>query len=252
MSQIKTALFFLTLLMGGLQPVQAREVALRVVTEELPPYNMTISGKLTGFSTEVVEAVLVQAGLNGAFQSMPWARAYETALHDENVLIYSIARTPQRDGLFKWVGVIAPAQWGLFSDRTRNISLNALEDARRYQIATVHGDVGEQYLQSRGFSVGLNLQSSNTYAQNYQKLKRGRVDLWVANAVMAKYLARQAGEPFDDTVTQVYPLTDIGRNEGLYMAFSARTPDEVVARAREGFEQIKRNGIYEALKKKWL
>lgn len=252
MSQIKTALFFLTLLMGGLQPVQAHKVALRVVTEELPPYNMTISGKLTGFSTEVVEAVLAQAGLNGAFQSMPWARAYETALHDENVLIYSIARIPQRDLLFKWVGVIAPAEWGLFSTRARDIPLHTLEEARPYQIATVHGDVGEQYLQSRGFSIGLNLQSNNTYEQNYQKLKRGRVDLWMANAVMAKYLARQAGENWSDVMTLAYPLTDFGRNEGLHMAFSNQTSDEIVARAREGLEQIKRNGIYEALKKKWL
>ncbi|GGM12307.1 hypothetical protein GCM10009425_24090 [Pseudomonas asuensis] len=252
MSQIKTVLFLLTLLIGGLQPLHAEEVSLRVVTEELPPYNMTVSGKLTGFSTEVVEAVLAQAGLKGTFQSMPWARAYDTALHDENVLIYSIARIPQRDLLFKWVGVIAPAEWGLFSTRARDISLRTLEEARSYQIATVLGDVGEQYLQSQGFSTGLNLQSSNTYEQNYRKLKHGRVDLWIANAVMGKYLARQAGEDWNDVMTLAYPLTDFGRNEGLYMAFSNQTSDEVVARAREGLEQIKRNGIYEALKKKWL
>ncbi len=51
----------------------------RVLTEEFPPYNYTEGGKITGLGTEVVEAVLQQLGLQGQFQSLPWARAYETA-----------------------------------------------------------------------------------------------------------------------------------------------------------------------------
>lgn len=40
-------------------PLTAHALApLRVVTEELAPYNMTVGGKVTGLSTEVVEAVL--------------------------------------------------------------------------------------------------------------------------------------------------------------------------------------------------
>jgi polar amino acid transport system substrate-binding protein len=252
MSQIKTALCVLMFVINGLQPLHAAEAPLRVVTEELPPYNMTIDGRLTGFSTEVVEAVLVQTGLKASFHSMPWARAYETALSDSNVLIYSIARLSMRESLFKWVGVIAPADWGLFSAKNRTIALRTLEDARAYQIATVNGEAGEQYLQARGFSVGLNLQPSNTYEQNYQKLKHGRVDLWIANTVMAKYLARQAGEDPAEVIKQAYPLTDFARNEGLYMAFSVHTSDTLVERFRLGLEQIKQNGVYEALEKKWL
>lgn len=85
---------------------------IRIVTEELPPYNMTQDGQITGMSTEVVQAVLKEVGMSAPIQSMPWARAYDIALNSENTLIYSITRTRQRENLFKWVGDIAPVHWG--------------------------------------------------------------------------------------------------------------------------------------------
>ncbi len=71
----------------------AAEAPLRIVTEELPPYNMTQNGRMTGMSTEVVQAVLKEVGMDAPIHSMPWARAYELALNESNVLIYSIVRT---------------------------------------------------------------------------------------------------------------------------------------------------------------
>lgn len=226
--------------------------ALTVVTEELPPYNMTVDGKLTGMATEVVEAVLAEAGDQARIQSMPWARAYDIALNSENVLIYSIARTPKREALFKWVGVIAPTQWYLFSLPGTHFDLKSLDDARRYQIATVKEDVGEQYLVDKGFVIGQNLQSSNKYEHNYEKLKAGRVDLWISNELNAHYLVRQAsGNPEESAVPQL-SLKDLGGADGLCMAFSRSTPDEVVERFRKALVRIKADGRYDAIAAKWL
>jgi polar amino acid transport system substrate-binding protein len=82
----------------------ARAETLKVLTEEFPPYNYTENGRITGFSTAVVQAVLKEAQLQGDFQSLPWARAYETAQTSDSVLIYSIARNPQREKLFSGSG----------------------------------------------------------------------------------------------------------------------------------------------------
>lgn len=226
--------------------------AITVVTEELPPYNMTVDGKLTGMATEVVEAVLAESGEQARIQSMPWARAYDIALNSENVLIYSIARTPQREALFKWVGVIAPTHWYLFSLPGTHFDLKSLDDARHYQIATVKEDVGEQYLIDKGFVIGQNLQSSNRYEHNYEKLKAGRVDLWVSNELNAHYLVREAsGNPEEFAVPQL-SLDDLGGANGLYMAFSRNTPDELVERVRKALAHIKADGRYDAIATKWL
>lgn len=239
----------IALLLGG---QLASAAGITVVTEELPPYNMTVDGKLTGMGTEVVEAVLKEAGEEARIQSMPWARAYDIALNAENVLIYSIARTPQRETLFKWVGIIAPTRWFLFSLPGTHFDLNSLEDARRYQIATVKEDVGEQYLIDNGFAIGRNLQSSNRYEHNYNKLKAGRVDLWISNELNAHYLVRKASGNPDEAAVPQLKLDDLGGANGLCMAFSRNTPDDVVERFKQALERVREDGRYDAIVAKWL
>ncbi|OGB52642.1 MAG: amino acid ABC transporter substrate-binding protein [Burkholderiales bacterium RIFOXYC12_FULL_60_6] len=224
---------------------------LTVLTEEFPPYNYTDHGQLTGFSTEVVRAVLQEAKIDGLIQSQPWARAYETAKDANSVLIYSIARTVQREKLFKWVGVIAPTQYYLFSLPQRKLQFTQLEQAKNYQIATVNEDVGEQFLISKGFQKGKNLQSSVKYELNYEKLKLGRVDLWIMTELVAAYLSRQAGDEPAQTLASSYAIPELS-DDGLYMAFGTKTPDALVERLRKALATLKANGSYDALKKKWL
>ncbi len=225
---------------------------LRIVTEELPPYNMTRDGRLTGMSTEVVQAVLEAVGMQAEIRSMPWARAYDIALNDENVLIYSITRTAEREPLFKWVGVVAPMRWYLYARPDSGIRLTSLDDARQYQIATVMQDAGEQHLLAKGFKLGHNLQSSNKYEHNYEKLKLGRVDLWIANELNALHLARQGGEDPAKAMVPVLGLPELNAGGGLNMAFSPQTADAVVERFRQGLHTIRNNGTYAAIAKRWL
>jgi polar amino acid transport system substrate-binding protein len=227
-------------------------ITLQVVTEELPPYNMTVDGRLTGMSTEVVQAALKEAGLSATIQSMPWARAYDLALHDENVLIYSIARIAEREPLFQWVGAIAPTRWFIFASASRPIALRDLDDARPYQNGVVKEDVGEQYLTARGFRSGINLQSSNRRELNYEKLKSAHIDLWIANDLNAVWLARQAGDDPASTLMRALPLPDLGGDAGLYMAFSRNTPAPMVARVRQALQRLHDNGTYAAIARKWM
>lgn len=189
--------------------------------------------------------------MEGDFQSLPWARAYETASTRDSVLIYSIGRSPQREKLFKWVGVIAPTQYYLFSLAQRKLHLDRLDQAKTLQIATVNEDVGEQFLLSKGFVKGQNLQSSAKYELNYEKLKRGRVDLWITSELTAVYFARQAGDEPAQTLERSYSIAELS-SDGYYMAFGVQTPDALVERLSKALAIIKSNGTYDALKKKWL
>ena len=246
--------FLQALFLGGLLGYSLTALSgdsIKILTEEFPPYNFTENGKLTGFSTEVVEAVLKEIKAQGDFQSMPWARAYETTQTTENTLIYSIGRTKEREKLFKWVGVIAPADYYLFSWQGKNLKFDLLEDAKKYQTGTVNEDVGEQFLVANGFVKGKNLQSSVKYEFNYEKLKLGRVDLWIIGELTGYYLARQAGDDPVKVLFKAHHIAGLG-SDGYYMAFGVKTPDALVDRFRNGLETIKKNGTFDALKRKWL
>lgn len=254
-SQLNRLLMFVVLMLlvaGGSASAIAAQPPLRIVTEELPPYNMTQNGRVTGMSTEVVEAVLKEIGVQASIQPMPWARAYELALNESNVLIYSIARTPAREPLFHWVGPIAPTQWYIYSLADRPVKLDSLDDAHGHQIATVNQDVGEQYLVSKGFRIGEELQSSTKYEHNYRKLKVDHVELWISNELNALYLTRQNGEDPEKVLIRSLPLPELSSADGLNMAFSRNTPVQTVEKFRAGLEAIRRNGVYDAIARKWL
>ncbi|OQX02274.1 MAG: hypothetical protein BWK80_58225 [Desulfobacteraceae bacterium IS3] len=228
------------------------EEAITVVTEEYPPYNYTEGGKVKGVSTEVVEAVLKLTGIKAEIEVYPWPRTYHLALNNKNTLIYSITRMPQREELFKWVGRIAPAENYLFALKERtDIQISTLEDAKKYKIATVQNDVCELYLLSKGFEKRKNVRSDSTYPVNMEKLLGKLIDMWAIGELPAYSLLRGKGLDPSQTVRKVFLLEEIS-GEGLYMAFSKSTSDEIVEKFKTALEKIKKDGTYGAILKKYL
>jgi polar amino acid transport system substrate-binding protein len=222
------------------------------VTEENRPVNYWENGKVTGFSTEVVEAVLKEIDMPCSFHIMPWARAYATAQHGENVLIFSIMRTPEREHLFKWVGVVSPPDSSyLFALRGRKLKLASLRDALHYKIGTINGDAREQYLESKGFVKGLQLHGNAMPRTTYDKLKLGRVDLWAMSEMVAMDIVRRDGGDPEQVLERALHLAELGSG-GSYMAFGPRTDEALVERFRKGLDAVKQNGTFAALQKKWF
>ncbi|MFY7866360.1 substrate-binding periplasmic protein [Roseateles sp.] len=240
------------LLLAGLGLAAAPSMAvpsLRILTEEAPPFNYSENGIAQGLCTELVQAVLRELQISAPIEFLPWARAYDVAQHSGNVLIYSIARTEQREHLFKWVGLLTQTEYSLFALAKRALKLNQLSDALQLQTATVNADVAEQFLEERGFVRGRHLQSGSRNELNLEKLRLGRVDLWITADVMARYLARQTGQDFNRLLVKALALPEL--NVSYYMAFGPATPDERVALFRRGLEAIKKSGQYELIRRKW-
>jgi polar amino acid transport system substrate-binding protein len=225
---------------------------IEAVTEEMAPYNMTENGQVTGFSTEIVRAVMKEAGIEAPIQVMPWARAYDQAISVPNVLIYSIARTPDREHLFEWIGPVAPTSWYLYSLAERPVHLDNLEQAHGHQIATVNMDVGQQFLLNQGFKLGVELQSSNKYEHNYRMLKVEHVELWISNELNAIYLTRKNGDDPDKALVRSLALPALSSPTGLSMAFSKGTSPDIVARFRQALITVRSNGTYDAALRKWF
>ncbi|WP_273805613.1 MULTISPECIES: substrate-binding periplasmic protein [unclassified Pseudomonas] len=226
-----------------------RAGALQLVTEDYPPFSVVQpDGRVTGFSVELVRLLLARAELAAEPQVMPWARAFAQAQGRPDVLVFSMARLPEREALFEWVVPLTETTLCLFSWRDRVCPLASLQAARGLQIATVNGDAGERILLEQGFTVGRELQSGTHYSLNLEKLKAGRVDLWIANRAVADHLARQAGYDPQGDLRQAYCAPPYP----LYLAASLGTAPEVMARLRAAFVTLQQDGTLAELQRRWL
>jgi polar amino acid transport system substrate-binding protein len=216
--------------------------SIKGVTEETS-YSYLQNGKVAGPASEVVEATLKRAGLNDYQLALyPWARAYDMAQQEANVLIYLIARTPEREPLFKWVGEIMRIDYHFYKlTERKDIVVPDLQSAKNYSIGVLREDVRHQYLRSQGFTK---LVVSGLNSDNFRKLLNQQVQLVPMPESDAVMLCREANVDFA-SLEQVYTLDTL--TTGLYMAYSQSTSDDIVARTRGAFDSLEAEGVVKQL-----
>ncbi|WP_419902838.1 substrate-binding periplasmic protein [Kiloniella sp.] len=215
--------------------------SIQIVADDFPPYNYVENGKITGVSTEIVQAVLEELGLDVEIKIYPWVRAYDLALKKENVLIFTIARSPKREHLFKWIGPVGEYNAGLFVLESRaDVQLDSLDDARKYNIGATAEDVRTQYLLEKDF---VRVQQVPKNELNIGKLVKGRIDLWLENELTAYHLLKKNG--YDKSLVRKVFEFEVGT--GGYMAFSNETSDLMVNDFKQALKRIHKKGVYEAI-----
>lgn len=211
---------------------------IKVVTEDTA-YSYLQNGKVSGPASAVVEATLQRAGLNDYRIGLyPWARAYDMALQEPNVLIYLIARTPARESLFKWVGELTRIEYHFYKLRERkDIQVRALQDAKNYSVGVLRDDVRHHYLLEQGFTK---LVVSARNRDNFKLLLNRQVQLVPMPERDVIVLCEEARIDCA-SLEKVHTLEALVT--GLYMAYSRSTSDEVVARSRAAFDTLKAGGV---------
>lgn len=221
-----------------------------VVTEEYPPYNFTENGVIKGCSTEIVKEVLKRADISYTLDSFPWARSYNTALVAPDVLIYSIGRSEKRETLFKWIDVVAPYDIYLYKLKRRtDIKIASLDEAKHYRIGAVRDDVRAQFLEKNSFEQGKNLDLVTQDIQNIRKMMLDRIDLFPIDQLALIHILKLEGLAIED-FERVLQLEDL--STGLYLAFSLKTDDALVEKCKAALAEIKKDGTYDAIMKKYL
>jgi polar amino acid transport system substrate-binding protein len=216
---------------------EAGAQAIHAVTET-GSQTMIVDGKVVGPLTEGVRLILKNAGLADYRISVyPWARAYRTALHEPNTLIYPLARTPTREGLFKWVGEMQTVHYHFvkLADR-KDIVIKRLEDAKPYSIGVVRDDIRHQYLQTHGFT---NLFVSAKWNDNVAHLLNRQIDLLILGELDLEPLCVTLAMDCA-TFVQFPAVEELTAN--LYLAYAPSTPDNIVKRTRAAFDRLKAEG----------
>jgi len=218
-----------------------------VLTEYLPPFQQqNDDGSLGGYATEVIHRLFEITQDKADIKVIPWARAYDRALNEKNILIYSISHTKKRHELFHWVGSLRYEQfhfWGLKTNFSQPIS--ELPLLKNISVAATNEHNSEQYLTDHGFSNVYRVVNNN---QPIQMLYNHRVNMILGNSLIIKSQAIDLG--FQESL--LMPIASAPQlDNSLDIAFSKTSDIALVKRFQEAFKQLKESGELAEIKAKW-
>lgn len=215
---------------------------LRVVLELSPPHQTMVNGEVAGLTTALVKDMLKHAKLDAPFEVYPWARAYKIAATTPNVLIYNMARTPEREGLFQWIGPIGAYRLGLVKlKKRRDIQLKTLDDARAFITAVQRDDYAADYMLQQGFLVGKTLQLEPDISQSWLMLANGKVDLLIDDPHSIDAMLLQHNLSRKD-IEFVYFIKAL--EQQTWLAVNKNSDPTLVARLKAAHQQVAQSEAY--------
>ena len=220
--------------------------SLTIYTEELPPAAFhDSSGKARGWAIDLVSDLQRRVGNSTPIHFVPWARAYAESIHNPDVLVFTMVRTPEREPLFNWIGPISRAHVVLLGAKGRALRIKDLQDAKGLSIiGSVRQDAKETMVRNLGFT---NLESATSIEQNYLKLKSGRIEAMIVSSMFWRIQATEIGLDPDD-FTELLPLSE---DVVSYLAFSKGTDPSIVAAWSRAFDGQKADGSLARIYATW-
>lgn len=237
------------LLINGARAEESPATDLVLLTENFPPYNMAKNGKnfaqdenINGIAVDIVREMFKRADITYSLTlRFPWERVYKLALEKPGYGVFVMARLPDREKLFKWVGPIGPDDWIMLAKADSRISLKTLNDARKFKIGAYKGDAIAETLAKQGLKPIVVLRDQD----NAKKLVSGQIDLWATGDPAGRYLARQDGVVGLKTVLRF-------NSAELYLALNKEVPDEVVTRLQTALDQLRKEGVVDDIMARYL
>jgi polar amino acid transport system substrate-binding protein len=213
--------------------------------EDYPPYNYMEGGKLTGLSAEVMFEILNRVKQPKDIKMKQWSEAYDQTMKNPNCILFSVTRTKEREGTFKWVGPVAPDRVVFYKKKGSALKIATLDDAKKAgKIGTCKGYASEQFLKQKGFTNTVSAADDN---ENASKLFSGEIDLWVVGELAGIHIAKATG----NDPTGLEKAFDV-QDTQLYIAFNKETPDEEIAKWQKALDDMKKTGVYDKILSKYM
>jgi len=234
--------------MLGLLCVLAAPVhALTALTESNSPFNFMEKGKPTGLSVELVTEMGKRAGVPVTVQLVAWNQGYSDAQAKRDTCLFSTARLPNRENIFKWVGPLATNQWAFFAKQGFTGKINKLEDARPYRVGGIEQDARVEWLKEKGVTNIVTVVKRTELPQllTLDRKKLGGIDLWITGLYTARQVAAEA------KVKDVIFVKSV-REEDLYLACNPGVPAATLGSLQSALDAMKKDGTHKKIVDSYL
>lgn len=226
--------------------IAANVTALQIVTEIDPPYNfLDKDSNPAGLFVEIVQEIQKRTGNKDEIRFYPWARAFQMAQTEENVIIFSMARTKERQGLFHWIGPVLDNSWVLVAKKESTLAPKNLEEAKNIQsIGVYRNDSRDVFLTNHNFK---NLHRSNSNNAAFKMLLANRIKAIATVDITLEDLLKD-----NNSKTEDIKIIQTLKTVQVFIAISKATSMSVVNEWRKAFQEISADGTYEKIFKSYF
>jgi polar amino acid transport system substrate-binding protein len=231
----------------------AKQAEVTFVTEHLPPYQIVKEdSSIIGFATEVVLEVALRSEIDYSLKLYPWVRTYNLALKKSNYCIFSIARIPSREKLFKWIGPVTEKNNAVIWSLKSNIhgrQVKTIDDLKNYITAVNKSDATHTGMLNIGLTEGENL-----YVLHHSKslinllVTRPEIDFIVADDITIPHRVMLAGFS-DDLLHRVFEVKSLPLD--FFLACNINTDSDIIEKLTTSLTNIHQDGTYKKIFSKW-
>ncbi len=227
--------------------IEAPTFELNIITEDWAPYNYQEKGKLSGFSVEIVQAMMRQLGETHTISVYPGARGESMLDHQPNIMSFSLFRTPERENRYKWIGPISQESIYFYKRKDDQRIFKSISDIKKVaKIAIPHKGLVSSYVDTLKLA---NIHKMPQKDAQFRHVLMGRADL-LANVTplgISYYLKQLNVDPDALLKTQLKLL-----EFPLYIACSKQMPDDIINRWQSALDQVKASGEFDRIYNKYL
>lgn len=240
---ITVYLFFFCCFFPSAAHSEAQKVIRVAGDNNFPPFEyLSDSGVYTGFNVDIMNAISIETGIRFEYYPMPWNEAVQAMRSGKVDAIQGMKYNQEREEFYDFSAPYFTSSQGIFVLKD-NMYIRKIEDLKGRKVAVQKGDVASGLLSKVD---RLQLVETNNQQEAVQSLIDGKVDAFIGNRITGQYflqkneqqsLIKIVGEPLDTTN---YAVAVMPKNKELLTLFN------------QAISQIKKDGTYEKIEKKWF
>jgi polar amino acid transport system substrate-binding protein len=236
---------FLVLFLGSPYAFAEPQSVLQTVTADTNfPYNFVRNQRIQGLSVDVANELAKRLDMRLEVAVVPWTRALFTAKSQSSVMVFTVAKIPEREPNYYWIGPITHSEEWLFKLKRRSdVQVSTIEDAKRYLI----GDEANNASIPTFEKLGIRVDTAPSMISNCRKFKIGRVDLIPFDPDGISEFA----EKCDLTIDEIEKTIKVKRDTALYFAFGKKTPISFLYRLEKAFKDMVNDKSLSRINQKW-
>ena len=235
-----------SLLLLCIGQVNAEQPKLWVLTNLEPPFSQQNDrGQFEGLVIDIANDILQEAEIQQQILAAPWERVLKEASSKANVMLFALARTPEREEQFHWLTPLTAMIVGVFSLAEPVKIAKQLGDLNLTEsIAVLDGDFRQKLLQQAGAS---NIVVLKNWTQGTDMLLKGDV----RNLFMSSIGMQLTCQRLQRDCSHVKPIL-IYQQVTSYIALSKGTDVTTIAALTLAANRYKQSQKFAQTVSKWI